>query len=341
MKPLNELYYEINELLKKIDFNNLWDGFKPLKFALYNDKECFYNGEYIEKTDSFLANTSINYQGEVIAIWNVMEEMDPILLTSKMVHEMYHGFQMINKESRFCDELDSLYKYKYDDMNFSIKIEENILLNELLDNYDSNKYNRLLQLRKYRYQNYNYEYRYEASIEQIEGTANYIELMVLKKLSNELYLNKLNDMKKRIITKKEFFPIRVLSYDIGALLLLVLNNNNIQFNKLFNDIPFSIDLIKDTKLKNFNIIPCFKEEITEYFNKAKNIIDKAIEGKNCIETNEYDLLGVNVYNAIFYNNYIISIYFVMYGDMNNPIIKYGNFVIESKKYKKLTKLYMY
>ena len=93
MKPLNELYYEINELLKKIDFNNLWDGFKPLKFALYNDKECFYNGEYIEKTDSFLANTSINYQGEVIAIWKVMEEMDPILLTSKMVHEMYHGFQ--------------------------------------------------------------------------------------------------------------------------------------------------------------------------------------------------------------------------------------------------------
>ena len=51
---LNELYYEVEKYIDLIDFNKLWKGFKPLKFALYNDRECFFNGKYIEKTDNFL-----------------------------------------------------------------------------------------------------------------------------------------------------------------------------------------------------------------------------------------------------------------------------------------------
>ena len=55
----------------------------------------------------------------------------------------------------------------------------------------------------------------------------------------------------------------------------------------------------------------------------------------------YNILGVNVYNAIFYKNYIISIYFLMYGEMEAPSVEYGNFVIESKGDKVLTKVYKY
>ena len=82
---LDELYNEVNILLKKIDFNVIWDGFGPLKFALYNKSLCYFDGKFIDKTDALLGNTSIKFNGEMIAIWNVMEEIEPTILCSKML----------------------------------------------------------------------------------------------------------------------------------------------------------------------------------------------------------------------------------------------------------------
>ena len=248
---------------------------------------------------------------------------------------------MMNKECRFPDELDALYNYEYNDDNLSIKLEENKLINELIDNYNPQTLNELLSLRKYRFNNFSYNYKYESSIEQIEGTANYVELMVLKQLSNDLYLEKLNSLKERIINKDNFLPIRIISYDIGALLLFILNENSIPFDNGFSDTPFSISLIKDVPSNYVNVNNVFSNSIKEYFNHAKDIIDNAIEKNDVVVNSTYDILGVNVYNAIYYNGYIISIFFLMYGDCNNPTIEYGNFVIESKEYKKLSKVYRY
>jgi len=63
---LEDLYKKIADAITQIDFSKLWEGFKPLKFALYNDEECYFNGSYIEKTADFCANTAIEFQGEVI-----------------------------------------------------------------------------------------------------------------------------------------------------------------------------------------------------------------------------------------------------------------------------------
>ena len=340
-EDLKELYYEIKTYIEKVNFEILWKDFKPLKFALYNNDECFFDGQYVHKTEQFIANTAINYQGEIIAIWNVLEEIDPIVLASKMIHEMFHGFQMMNNESRFPDELDALYKYKYDDNNLSIKLEENKLLLKLLDVFDMDTFKKLLEFRKYRYDNYSYEYNYESKIEQIEGCANYIELNVLKQLSNELYQKKLDSIKKQILSKENYFPIRVISYDIGALLLLVLKDNKITFNDGFDSETFSISLIKNVT-NNISIEKkCFKEDIDNYYDNANSIIDKAIKGNDVIENEECNIVAVNVYNAIYYNNYIISTYFVMYEKDGNKKIEYGNFVIKSEKYKKLSKIYRY
>ena len=146
-KSLEERYYIIKKYIEKVDFDLLWKGFKPLKYALYNETECFYDGKYIEKSADFLANTSIKYNGEYIAIWNVMEDLDPIILTSKIIHEMFHGFQNINGESRFPNELEALFNYKYDDENLSIKLEEAKLTLKLLDSFMTNTFG-AKQLRK-------------------------------------------------------------------------------------------------------------------------------------------------------------------------------------------------
>ena len=80
---LEELYQVVKSYLEKVDFSLLWKGFKPLKFALYNNETVFFDGKYVEKTSEFIANTAIEYKGEMIGIWNVMEDIDPIVLTSK------------------------------------------------------------------------------------------------------------------------------------------------------------------------------------------------------------------------------------------------------------------
>lgn len=340
-KDLKQLYYEIKDYIDKVDFTKLWKGFKPFKFALYNENECFFDGEYIKKTDAFIANTAINFNGEVIAIWNVIEDVNPIVLASKMIHEMFHGYQMVNNESRFPDELDALYHYQYNDENLSIKLEENKLLISLLDKFEKNSFNKLLEYRKYRLDKYHYEYLYEARIEQIEGTANYIEINVLKQLSIDLYLEKLKELKNRLVNKGCFLPIRILCYDIGALLLMVLKDNNISFNGDFNEEAFAFSLVKDIEKKDIDYKLSFSEEINQYFNRAKAIINKAVSNNDIVVEGNYDILGVNVYNAIYYDHYIISIYFLMYGKKDESKIEYGNFVIESKEDKKLTKVYRY
>ncbi len=340
-KSLEERYYIIKKYIDKVDFDLLWKGFKPLKYALYNETECFYDGKYIEKSADFLANTSIKYNGEYIAIWNVMEDLDPIILTSKIIHEMFHGFQNMNGETRFPNELEALFNYKYDDENLSIKLEEAKLTLKLLDSFNDSDFQKLLDYKKYRYDNFNNEFTYESKTEQVEGAANFVEMNALKQLSEELYNYKLNTLKENIVKENSYLPIRVLCYDTGALLLKVLSDNNISFNDGFTDEPFFYDLIKNRETKSIKQILSFTNIINNYYAKAKKIIDDAIEKNDVIEKDTYDILGVNYYNAIYYNGYIISIYFVMYGDMNSPHIEYGNFVIETKDGFKLSKIYKY
>ena len=336
---LEALYYEVKQTMERVDFSKLWPGFVPLKFALYSDSECFFDGQYVEKTDAFLGNTAILYNGEWIAIWYVQETMDPIVLTSKMVHEMFHGFQQIHNESRFPDELEALYQYRYDAGNLDVKLTENQLLYRLTEQFDADAFEEFCQFRKYRSNAFGYEYHYEASIEQIEGTANYVELKCLKQLSEERFRNKLSYMKENIINPNNLLPVRIVSYDIGALLLLVMNENGIAFDHGFSLITFSEAMLDGVEEKLCMPKVSTGEQIADYYVKAGEIIGRAISENNLVTDAESDLLGVNVYNAVYYKDHIISQYCVLYGSAEEPKVEYGNFVIETKECKKLTKIY--
>ena len=93
------------------------------------------------------------------------------------------------------------------------------------------KFELLLSLKKYRYIHFNYEFIYEAQIEQIEGTANFVELYSLREIDNELYLNKLNEMIDTLQKQNNLLPVRIISYDSGALLLHILKENNIIYKE--------------------------------------------------------------------------------------------------------------
>lgn len=336
---IKKLYYEVKGYIDVVDFSKLWRGFEPLKFALYSDSECFFDGEYIEKTDAFLGNTSILYDGEWIAIWRLQKEMDPILLTSKIIHEMFHGFQSMHKDSRFPDELDALYKYKYEEENLSLKLKENHLLYRISREFDRKSFDELLQIRKYRFDAFAYAYHYESGIEQIEGSANFVELKCLKQLSRELFEKSLSAMRERIIDPNNLLPIRIVCYDIGALMLYVMSENNIAFEDGFSSITFAEAIIKDAVGTKHTPEYSMKELVDSYNARAGEIVSEAIEKNVIVTDTPCSLLGVNVYNAVFFNNYIISRYCVVFGSEVDQQIEYGDFVIETNEYKRISRIY--
>lgn len=336
---LKKLYYEVKNYIDVVDFAKLWRGFEPLKFALYTDSECFFNGTYVEKTDDFIGNTSIFYNGEWIAIWYVQEEISAIVLTSKIVHEMFHGFQMMNNDSRFPDELDALYEYKYEEGNLNLKLMENHILYNLSIRFDNDMFFKLLKIRKYRFDFFRYAYHYESSIEQIEGTANFVELCCLKQLSADMFEKKLSAMRERIIEPSNLLHVRIICYDIGALLLYVMTANDVAFEDGFSSVAFSEVILNDVEGEKY--IPDYNMKcLMDNFNaKSGEVIRKAKKKNMLVTDTSCDLLGVNVYNAIFYENHIISRYFVMFGSNDDQHIEYGDFVIETNAYKKVTKIY--
>lgn len=336
---LEKLYYEIKNYIETVDFSKLWRGFRPLKYALYTDSECFFDGAYIEKTDVFLGNTSILYNGEWIAIWNVQERSDPVVLTSKIVHEMFHGFQMVNNDRRFPDELHALYNYKYEEDNLDLKLTENRLLCNLSIRFDKEMFEELLQIRKYRFDSFRYAYHYEASIEQIEGIANFVELQCLKQLSDKLFEKALSAMRKRITDPNNLLPVRVICYDVGALLLYVMTENDIAFDDGFSSAAFAETILNDVDGKKYVPERNMKCLLDGHNAKASEIIRRAKEKNEIVADTPCDILGVNVYDAVFCEDHIISKYFVMFGSGDDHQVEYGDFVIETNEYRKAAKIY--
>lgn len=216
---LSIIYDEISTRLHQIEFKTIWNNFNLYKFAVYNDSECFFDGRYISKTDEFLANTSILYQGEFIAIWKINEPFESIdfdELTSKIVHEMFHAFQQQSHENRYPNEMEALMQYTYDRTNLSIKLQEAQYLNSFFISGNRRSFDDFLKCRKHRLQTFPYETTYESQVEQIEGTAQYVELLALEQLNESKGQSAWKRLFENTLNQKSYFPIRVISYAIGA-----------------------------------------------------------------------------------------------------------------------------
>ncbi len=343
---LDTLYIQVSNTISSLDFNLIWPGFKPLKFALYDAARCYFDGHYIEKTDAFCANTSIVYHGEQIAIWMVQEELDTSVLTSKIVHEMFHGFQNLMGWDCWPLELEALYRYQYDIENLSIKLHENELLLALLDDPDDSALHELLACRKLRSTKFPYEFLYESKVEEIEGTANYVEWQVIKQL-DEIKANELTERMRTLMTKPEYlFPIRISSYYTGALLINALrgacrycfetSTRPIIFSQLEDVSPIEDDFPgKSDKMRVLTAS-------IEAFNKeTESIIKSALEKNQIVLTGPCELKGANIYNARCHNGFITSTYFLMYRDGKEDKMLQGNFVIKMQDEKTISSVYLW
>ncbi len=337
-------YIQVNEAISSLDFGSIWPGFKPLKFALYDDEKCFFDGHYVEKTDVFCANTSIVYEGEQIAIWMVQRELDNSVLTSKIVHEMFHGYQSIMGWNCWVNELEALFHYQYDAENLSLKLYENELLLALSERFDDSAVRKLLALRKYRSTKYPYEFSYESKVEEIEGTANYVEWQVLKQL-DENRANALIEQMRAVMTRPEYlFPIRISSYFTGALMINALRCADAYCFETA-DRPTILSVIKDIEPSD-GLIP-EKEAllgnvttaVETFRQETDSIIRSALEKGLVVLKGPLELTGVNIYNARCQGGFITSTYFVMYRDGKEDRMLHGNFVIKMRDEKTIDAVY--
>ena len=330
---LEELYQQICNNIKKINFDTLWKGFAPTKFALYNESECFFNCKYIDKTADFVANTAIFYEGEYIAIWNVIDTPNITVLTSKIIHEMFHAFQYANHWDICVNELKALIYYKYDEENLSIKLRENKLLLDLYKSYDAEKAETFARYRKYRQEKFPYEFQYESSIEKLEGSANYVEWQALKQLDSSKADELFASMTVQLSDCGFYFPIRISNYYSGALFYAVQFTEQVKSVFEANATGESIGDI------SCNSDFAMKEAVLRYAEETERIVAKALASNKVIIEEPVELLGVNVYNARRYKQYLTSTYFLMYLRNGKEEILNGNFIIKMMDDKTIEKVY--
>lgn len=341
---LNNLYSKLAEIISNLDYESIWYGFKPLKFALYDDEKCFFDGSYIEKTDAFCANTSVSYNGEQIAIWKVDGEIKTTVLASKIVHEMFHGYQTVQGWNCSANEMEALCRYEYSAENLTLKLRENDLLLSLLDGSDETALRELMAHRKLRSEKYPYEYSYESKVEEIEGTATYVEWMVLKQL-DEPEAKALTNRMRTVMTKPEcLFPIRISGYYTGALMINALSGAGI-YPFAADDRPVGVSSLKavtpsDGVFTGKDMIFRNVSDAVDAFNKkSEEIIRSVLERNEVVLNGPLELVCVNIYDARFYKGYITSKYFLLYRDEAGEKTIYGNYVIKLSDDKTISCVY--
>jgi len=239
---------------------------------------------------------------------------------------MFHGFQMSRKEKRWPNEMVEGLSYKYITKNLSIKYIENKLLDKLIDNFTKDKFNEFLTLRKYREKKFSKEFSYETKIEVIEGMAEYVELKALKCLNEKLFIEKISNTKKLICDFKNLIPIRMISYKIGALLLLICDQNKISFYHEIGSTSKTIFEILSTKIdcQDLSIENNTKIElmINNYYERIKQDIELFIDSSTSSIIGTFEIYGLDPLNTIKYNNYIHCKHFLAYKDKEE--VKYIN-----------------
>ena len=337
---LSYAYDQVMSRLERLDFSVLSRGFRPFPFALYNESEAFFRRKRIEKPAEFIANTSVMYNGEYIAIWNLTEEAyDFDVLASKLAHEMFHAFQNANGEKRWANERAALVKYRYEAANFAAKMEEAECMKRCLSGFDREAFERLLALRKARMDRFPFAYDYEARIEQIEGAANYVELEALSQLDKGKGEKRKKEALEEITDPSRYFPVRAVTYITGAAFLSCLRRYTDIDTESFTDTPFSVEALK-------NADPCSLPEgdarvdacLEKWRERTREKVSRALKKNETILDGPRCLAAWNVYDGYWDGTYAILSYFLGYTDGPLPDTKeqamaqmkflYGDFVAE-------------
>ncbi|MDD3171335.1 MAG: hypothetical protein PHO86_03330 [Bacilli bacterium] len=338
-----DIYYNILTRIKQINFNSLWQNFTLCPIILYNNDEAFLNGERIARLETFHGNTAIKYNDEYVAIWDVENSSidDYDIFTSKIIHEMFHAFQMRNEETRFANEIIGM-AYNYDPLNITIKSKENILLISLYQSYDEEKYNQFLQYRLLREKMFPEEFNYEMHIEVIEGMAEFVELKSLKFLNENKYEITLKNLLETINDSQKIIKIREMAYHSSSILLTILDKNNHSFDHIVGKEKRTIFSMLNHPKKHDNISIIIDEEIEKaianFISERKLLISNLIK-KEPIKEGIFPICAFDPMNSFIIDDLMHVNNFIGFLEDGIPVYLNGEMVLEINKSFQILKIY--
>ncbi len=311
---LAQVCREIEERLEKIDFSALYRGFSRFPFALYNDTQAYTGGEYIEKPAGFLGNTSVMYNGAHTAIWKLSENpRDLDVLTSKLVHEMLHAYQNAAGEPRWADERAALVKYRYDTVNLSARLEEATCMKQCLCGDAPDAFALLLGLRRARMERFPYAFDYEARIEQIEGTAHFVELAALAQLDADKARQRWEQTLRELAEPGRYFPVRSVTYLSGAAFLACLRKYTDFDTDAFTDTPFAVEALENARPSTLGPAgPQMTASLENWRKQNREIVTRTLEKGEIVLDGVYRLIAWNVFDGIWDGQYAVLTHFLGY-----------------------------
>lgn len=220
------LYNKVFSKIQSINFEELYTGFHPFRFALYNDNRIWFEDRDIPQ-EGFFGNTAKEYNGEYIAIWKVncdIATIDIDELTAGIVHEMFHAFQLETDMNDMAPNDLKLLMYPINEDNLYVKQNENELIAESVDATPERKAIILRTVRASR------EFRkgqigeyldQEDLIERWEGQAECCGLLALKAMNPNKYFQKLHEYADYLRNSKNLLDVRRNAYYSGSLLRIL------------------------------------------------------------------------------------------------------------------------
>ncbi len=331
---MKEIYNQLKNKLKEVNFTELWPGFKGYDFALYDEFKVITDDSTMNWDMRFIGNTAIHFEGKWLAIWNmdtIPANYDLDLLCANMVHEMFHCFQQEKNERKYANEISGL-EYPMNSDNFVLKVKEKgILLKAYLEKNNLKKYELLknfISIRTKRKALIGDAILYEYAIESFEGVAVYTEFKALKQCSNEKIQPYLV---ARELVDKDILKIRENSYLPGMLLALIMDdltpewkNNFIEGDNYIYDLlsqnigiyNYPIDIDGDIR----NQVNIIIKEKNIYFHQ---LVDSLMQNKDVKEIVEnYFIIGFDPLNMVKQDDLIYHSHMVKVKiDNNERLIK--------------------
>lgn len=326
---LLEIYQKVESMISKVEFHLLWPNFRLYSFALYDEHEVQFSTFSQPLTPEFVGNTSITYHQEKIAIWNMhLSKVDDMnILASKIIHEMFHAFQQDNQEIKFPNEVDGLF-YRYHINNLTIKHQENIMLAQLWNHWSMDLFKAFLQTRKNRELDFEKEVNYESKIEVVEGMAQFVELQALRQLSFDTFQQSMNVLIERVKSKASLLHIRHHSYDVGALILFLLEKAQMKINYDFDSqdtiyVGLSKQLISK---KQKNVIDDeINQLVQEKEKENQEKVEEFIRDKE-IKYVSFQIMGFDPLSSFIYDNYLYCSYVLFIDDFQTQQMLMGPIV---------------
>ncbi|WAA10041.1 hypothetical protein [Fervidibacillus albus] len=192
---------------------NCWPGFHPGPYALYNSRNAYIvnhphfknRGNYLRRIkagDIFAGDTLILFDGLPTAIVNFDRYKNLNKLFAVLVHELFHGYQYMQGENRFPNELLGA-TYPVSAENFQLRNEERRHLYyaymEQAKEKKQKHIHQFVSMREKRKAFIDDYLNYEKLIETIEGPALYVEA--------------------KAYADRRFLSIKEIAKEYGAILL--------------------------------------------------------------------------------------------------------------------------